>query len=333
MKRNYSIDTLKLFFALSIALGHYGLNTRSGIIVNCFFIMSGYYLVQSYDSAKYLDGFSYIKTRIKRIYPYYSISLIILILTFTFEAFLNGNGISYFYSVITSCLPEFMLIQNIGIFSGGINYPLWQMCTLLIASYILFSLMCINKTLTANVLSPLIAIMGSTYFANAFETHDIEYWGLIGSFISAPLLRAFTGLCIGISLYNFLTSIVNYLEKKSSFFSTMVSTFSIFYFGINCYLGNTFQSVISFVLVFATFLCSNGVISFTLNRNSFKSFEKLSLSIYVNHALIIIVSNFLTKNRVSDPIAICIYIVLLLVYSIIFMKIVDFLILKLTKQY
>lgn len=331
MKRNYSVDALKLLFAIGIALGHYGVGNGSGIIVNCFFIMSGFYLVQSFNSGKYADGFYYLKARINRIYPYYFIALIILIAALSFQALINGEGISYLYSTVTSVLPELMFMQNVGIFKGTINYPLWQMSTLLVASYILFSLMCINKTLTTNVLSPLIAIIGGSYFSNAYKTHDPTMWWLIGSSISAPLLRAFTGLCIGIAFYEFIKCSLDYLEKRSGIITTIASALAILYFGINFYSGNTFQSMLSFVLVFITLLCSKGILTFILNRKIFKHFEKLSLSIYVNHALIINVVNFLTKNRVSDSVATFFYIILLLVYSIIFMKVADYLIIKFIK--
>lgn len=332
MKRNYCVDFLKLVFAVCIALGHYGVNIFSETIVYCFFIMSGYFLVQSFDSGKYTDGFSYSKARIKRIYPFYLIAFLILVLAMTFYAFKDGEGISYFYHAIISCLPELTFTQSIGIYASGINYPLWQMSTLIIASHILYSLMCFDRKLTTNVLSPIIVILGGAYFANAYGTHEIQYWGLLGSFVSAPLLRAFTGLCIGVSLYEFLKCVVNNLENKSGIFTTILSVFGIFYFAANCRLGNTFQNVISFILIFATCLCSKGILSFLFNKKIFKVCEKLSLSIYVNHALIINVSKFITGNRINERVAVCIYIVLLIVYAVVFMKVIDFVTAKITKK-
>lgn len=47
-QRNYAIDVIKVLFAIIIALGHYGLAFGdSGLIVNLFFVISGFFLVKS----------------------------------------------------------------------------------------------------------------------------------------------------------------------------------------------------------------------------------------------------------------------------------------------
>ena len=49
MKRNYCIDFIKIVLAIFIALGHFGVQiVSSGMVVICFFIISGYFLVRSY---------------------------------------------------------------------------------------------------------------------------------------------------------------------------------------------------------------------------------------------------------------------------------------------
>ena len=54
MERNYSIDFLKILFALSIACGHFkGSVLSSDLIVELFFILSGFFLVNSFYSGKY----------------------------------------------------------------------------------------------------------------------------------------------------------------------------------------------------------------------------------------------------------------------------------------
>ena len=54
MKRNYCIDFIKIVLAIFIALGHFGVQiVSSGMVVICFFIISGYFLVRSYESGKY----------------------------------------------------------------------------------------------------------------------------------------------------------------------------------------------------------------------------------------------------------------------------------------
>ena len=53
MKRNYCIDFIKIVLAIFIALGHFGVQiVSSGMVVICFFIISGYFLVRSYESRR-----------------------------------------------------------------------------------------------------------------------------------------------------------------------------------------------------------------------------------------------------------------------------------------
>ena len=80
-KRNYSVDIYKLFFAFVIAFGHFGTSIfHSGIVVNCFFIVSGYFLINSFNSNKYSSSFEYTKNKLSKIYPYYLFAFFSLLL-------------------------------------------------------------------------------------------------------------------------------------------------------------------------------------------------------------------------------------------------------------
>ena len=107
MGRNYSVDVLKLVFAIFIAMGHFGAELLSStLIVDCFFVLSGYFIVRSFDSGKYKEGgsFAYVLARVKRIYPYYIVAFIIL---FIVKYFIQWNGISALKDAIKHSLPEF----------------------------------------------------------------------------------------------------------------------------------------------------------------------------------------------------------------------------------
>lgn len=176
MERNYSIDCLKILLAISIACGHFkGSVLSSDLIVELFFILSGFFLVHSFYSGKYHgDALSYTGSRLKRIYPYYLLAFLILFISFKSADLLHPIR---FLSDFANAVPEVLLVQSIGVFSGGINYPLWQLSTLIVASHILFALMTKDDQITLNVICPLTAICSFTYFSNAFGTHTVEYWG------------------------------------------------------------------------------------------------------------------------------------------------------------
>ena len=321
MKRNYCIDFVKFLFAVFIALGHYDVIVLSGgMIANCFFLVSGYFLVRSSDSTKYNgNSLQYTKSRIKRIYPYYLAALLSLLLYQAYIAIADGTGISSVYRTLKSILPELCMIQNIGVYDGGVNYPLWQLCTLIISSHILFSMLQVNKKLTINALCPLVSILGYTYLANIYGSHTVMDWGVVGGFIYVPLMRAFAGVSAGAALYELINGIVHKLEAREVNGHAMgiITILLLFYYFKN---HANYQSILAFVGIFICCLYSKGPLPFLFNRKSFSKCEKLSLSIYVNHALIIYLFNRFVSTKM--PI---VFVVALCIYSSIFCFMIDLL--------
>lgn len=109
----------------------------------------------------------------------------------------DGLGLFQLIDKFFKSLPEIFMLQNIGVFSGGINYPLWQLCTLLVVSHIMFSLLKWEKNVTLNVLCPLIAIGVYTYFANVYDVAAPKDWGVECQFVYIPLVRAAGNIAIG----------------------------------------------------------------------------------------------------------------------------------------
>ena len=115
--RNYSVDLLKVVFSLFIAIGHAGIElVSSDIIVHCFFILSGFYMVKSYDSGKYKNSLAYTKARFFRIFPYYIVALGIFLVVHFVQ---NGMDLRYILSKINMSVPEILLLQNAGFFITG----------------------------------------------------------------------------------------------------------------------------------------------------------------------------------------------------------------------
>ena len=159
MRRIYSIDFFKLLFAYFIALSHFGVATSPSAVsvVQIFYIISGFFLAKKFYSKSFSDGgktynqWDYTKQHVASLYPHYIFSLIMILLFFAvrmlFVLFANpsfanlSNIIKLFYDVI----PEALLLQNTGFFGGGINFPLWQLCALIISGYFIYALLCINE--------------------------------------------------------------------------------------------------------------------------------------------------------------------------------------------
>lgn len=322
MGRNYSVDVLKLVFAIFIAMGHFGAELLSStLIVDCFFVLSGYFIVRSFDSGKYKEGgsFAYVLARVKRIYPYYIVAFIIL---FIVKYFIQWNGISALKDAIKHSLPEIFLIQNIGVSNGGINYPLWQMSTLIVASYLLFGMLVLNRNLVIRVVCPILTILIYTYLSNIYGSHTVVIWGVQYSFFYVPLLRAIGGLTLGMAVYELVNCIVTKSErwKHGHILVTILSVVMLMFYKWN---HDGYQALIAFIGIMICCLSSKGIIAWLFNRKCFKMAEKLSLSVYLNHAMVISLIGIPNLTAGSRHKIIAVYILIIVVYSFVFVKGID----------
>ena len=301
MKRNYTLDVIKLAMAVSIALGHWGVEVvASGMLVNCFFTISGYFLAQSSWAGKYEgSSFLYTKSRVKRIYPYYLAAFVLLVAYRLVGTWAAGEALlPKFFSILEKSLPELTMVQSIGIFDECRNYPTWQISTLIVGGYLLFGLMSWNPKLTTNVLCPVLAILGMSYFSNAYETHTVEKWALLGNCVSASLFRAMSFLSLGIAVCPIFQYALGRLQSdrvRPWQITAIGLCFGWYYWRHN----GDMQGVLAFVGILACVLSGKGLLAPLLDRPWLKWCEKLSLSIYVNHAFLINVYRDLFGDRVT----------------------------------
>lgn len=284
MKRNLSIELVKFIFAISIALGHFSSPILdSGTVVSLFFALSGFFLVRSFDSGKYKTPWQYSAARIKRIYPYYIFAFLLFFTLGNAEYLLRPLQ---FFSRLFSQLPEIFLIQNVGVFDGGINYPLWQLSTLVVASHILYSLLMCNRQLTLNVICPVLAICCYTYMANI--TSETEIWSVIGGTVYVPLFRAVGGMALGMFVQDPIRHAVKKLEagrsRRRDWLVSLAGLLSAAVFWLN---RNSFAAAIPFFALIACMLYSGSIFARALRFPLLARLDKLSLAVYVNHAMVI----------------------------------------------
>lgn len=324
MTRNYTIDCIKLLLSAMIACHHFkGIFISSTTVVHIFFILSGFFLAQSFYRGKYgNDTFRYTCARLKRIYPYYLFAFFAYFL-FTEKRILITEPITFCKDFCNS-FSEIFLLQNVGIFGGGANYPLWQLCTLLVVSHVLFSLMVHDEQLTANVFCPLLFIGIYTYLANVYSTEEVNLWGVEFKFFYVPLLVALGSVSFGIAIYRPVTEAVQWFQVHLS--ELQISAISVVSLVIFWATRNNYVSHLIFVVILICCLSNKGFLCL-LNRNFFACGEKLSLAIYLNHALVILLYNriFAFLNDQSIVLQSLIYLCMVFIYSVCMLKIVDWL--------
>lgn len=323
--RIYSLDVIKLLFAYIIALGHFGCSVSpgGGVTVQLFFIISGIFLAQKFyqksfsDPKKEYHAWHYTKDHIRSLYPHYVFSLIVLALyyfLYSAVAFLRTPTVSSLSAIIRDLyklIPEALILQNCGFFGGGINYPLWQLSTLIISGYFVYALLCLSENWSRRLIFPAAILM-----IYAFLETDVSDWGTV-SFFHVPLLRAFAPLCIGVLFFSLLSSewYARICKKTILLNSASLIAFACIF------LFKGYNNV--YLIVFPIFLLSifnsNSWINFLLNHRLFRSFADLSYAIYLNHALIKVVLNrhiFPRVSALSDGWETIVFLVVLTIYSI-----------------
>ena len=293
MKRIYSFDVLKVAFAYLIAIFHFGteLPPGPGITVELFFIISGFFLGKKFydkyqaDPNNDYDQIRYTKDHIKSLYPHYVFSLIVLtvytfiagVITFVKEP--SAYQIVMIVKNVYATIPEYFFLQNTGFFDGGTNYPLWQLCTLLISGYFIYGILHKNEKLAREFILPAAILMIQAYL-------DVceDGWGTV-LFFHAPILRAFSPVCMGVLAYYFTTtSYYQYIRSKKLLFNLA----SIFAF-LSIYAPQGYHNIylITFVFLMLAMYDPESWINKLLNRKIFKSFGQLSYAIFLNHAMVI----------------------------------------------
>lgn len=320
-QRNYSIDLLKFYFALLVAVCHTPYPSTlpyidGGYIVLLFFILSGYFLVCSFDSGKYREPWAFTLSRVKRIWPYYAFAFAAMYLYMHRNDGLRALVMEFFRS-----LPELMMLHNTGIFDGGINYPLWQLCSLIVSSHVLFGLMQWERKLTLDVLCPVIALITYTYYIRVTPETALPY-------VYNPMIRAFGGVAMGMFLHRPIRMMVDKLENSNlSHMPLLIGGASIFLLLLIWTNRLSYAMVIPYTFLLVCMLCSKGPWARIFRHPVLRHLDKLSLGIYLNHALLvrIIEDNPGIVEKIPVLPHDISFLILVLIYTVVMMKAVDLL--------
>lgn len=324
--RNNILDFYRIIFTLIICLHHFQgtLDTKiisTGYIgVEFFFILSGFFLYKSFKKNNNETAFQYTVKRIKRLYPEY---ILAFILCFILQMAQSGKEKSVDF--IFQAISEITLMQNIGIFRGGFNYPLWYLSVLIFAGYIVYELLKKDKETFSKIISP-IAIVFTFSLLNSMGK-GLENWDTVYG-IYLPLLRGFSDICIGVLISEFVdTKYFKDIEEKKGIFRIVeILTYACLLYII--IFQNKF-AMYSILLIPIVILAANNKNSLAykfLNWKIFGNIGKLTYTMYLNHASFIILTSFLYNKilhkNISTILIISIYIGALILYSIISRKIV-----------
>lgn len=232
-----------------------------------------------------------------------------------------GTGFRPLLMEFFRSLPELFMLHTTGIFEGGINYPLWQLCTLVIVSHIFFSLLYWNRQVTLNAICPLTALLTYTYYIQVTEDTALP-------FVFVPLARAAGAVAMGMFLHRPIRLMVSKLEtSRITCMPILISAASVFCLLLLWTNRMTYDLVIPFVGFLVCILYSKSFWSRCFRHPALGYLDKLSLGIYLNHALIVRImeNNPNITGSVSFLPQDVTFLVIVLLYTMIMMKAVDLL--------
>jgi len=318
-KKNNAIEFYRIIATFVICIHHMqgkcglGIFTNGDLCVDFFFMLSGVFLAGSFNRENEHSGSRYFIRRVQRLYPEYLFATIVAIASYAFIGKFD----------ISKALSELFMVQNIGLFSGGYNYPCWYLSTLMFSSFVVYELLKNKKDIFIKVISPVVVVAGYTYIFQNWTDNFI--WSFQGC-ISIPMLRCFCGLILGVFILYCSTCI--FVKNINIVIGTIGEIACLAITGVGLVSDIFTESIIVITFAVLIFLTYNqcGIISKTLfSINKISDISDYSYSVYLNHGIF---ANLLdTINRSALHMGkslILVYIVFVIVYSVISHHVIAF---------
>lgn len=292
MKRNYSLDLIKLFLAYVIVLFHFGLPIAPGptVTVQIFFVISGYFLARKYyknsheDPEKRYGPWQYTWDHVGSLYPHYLLALglflgyALLRSAVHFVLSPSRSGLWEMLKLVYDQLPDVLFLQSSYQYGGNLNCPTWQISAMIIAGYFIYGLLCHNEKLSRTILFP-----GAILMVQCLLHTGVEEFSQYGFFF-LPLLRAFSPMCVGVLTYYFsTTAYYEKLKNQRVLFNLLVLL------ALPAMMAfqdrNAMHLLWSGILVLGC-MEQDTWLNRLLNRRCFAGCGTLSYILYLNHALL-----------------------------------------------
>lgn len=321
-QKNIGIEALRFIFMLFICIWHY----RSYYIiqhgylgVEFFFILSGYLLYKSSSKKIKSDPVDYTWKKIKRFAPKYLVALMISFIILSLIPHLKEGDYTQLTYDLLRLIPESMMLQQVGFYQGGINFPLWFLCVLIVGGGLIYTWLYVNKKITIGVILPLLIVLGYTFLFNIDGGTKIEHWGVYG-IISLPLLRGILDMGVGVVLGYIMDSQANKIKQSVKVFNWLWVISFLFVIVLHFISFNIDQ----YALIFFSLLIMGTMIEGSVVEKIFKGkiwikLGSITFSMLVLHASIIrIYSDYIHPKIGSGILNLILYILFLIVASFLF---------------
>ena len=298
MKRFAVLDAFRGLFALVIVFFHtkdYNGITDNAFVnngdlfVSFFFVLSGFVIAfVYYNRIKNRPTlFEFIKNRFFRLYPLHLYTLLVFAAFELTRIYLYNHGYFTHPEPSNNNLSTFLsnvFLLNATPVGGGLswNYPSWSISAEFI-TYLIFGLLMFLLRKNRLVKMIIIALVPVAVI-------------MLSYFISSLIFEAVTGFFLGVivyKLYNRYRTLEKLSKVSGSIIEVVIFTLTIIMVCnkpafLNCLYVYSFLFALNIYL----FAFEKGILSSLLKKDCFQVLGKYSYSIYLNHAIVIEVVNF-----------------------------------------
>lgn len=318
--KNNSIEFLRFLFISILVAWHGDFNffAHGYLVVEFFFILSGYFIYISLIK-KNKGTLQYTLDKIRRTYLEYIIACMFMFGLVALHAFMYHE---HFFTLdnLFKFIAECLLLQDIGIFSGGFNHPLWYFSVLIWGGGCLYALLKYNKRLTVNVLLPIYTLLFYTYIFSNRDSIDIfnnrisiGCWDKHIFYI--PMLRGLAGMSFGIITAELSLKILPKIKKTHLLFDIISILSFILLLVVFCISKSYDRYAIIFIpILILNCVSGRGILYRLLNRKIFSQLGGITYEMYILHVPLLLILGFLFKD--SEMGSVLRYIIFLLIIMI-----------------
>lgn len=288
------------------------------IAVEFYFVLSGFLLAAQCEK-KNISGASWVKSEIKKLYPYYFYCLNIMLLMYSIRDFSAMR--------IIDAIPEELMLQMTGLFGEFINVPAWYISAWLIVGFFFVG---IGKRYTWAWKHVIIEALPLLIYPYIFATNGhLDIWINYNGIFTYGILRAIAGMAFGECIYYCGPTIALHKWINNRVTEVVLCCIPIIGSFIVPYTRLDFVWVLIFGLAISASY-HDRMNSVGKSKKVINFLGKASFPIYLAHYFILVVFQHLFSDVYQIRIFI-LFLVAVIIYSLISYRVVELLTKKLSR--
>ena len=233
-KRNYLLELWRFFFCIAVLGFHFFSKLdmspfHAGYLgVEFFFVVAGYFVGAYY--VKKMQGQSLVQrikamgaygiSRIKRLYPYYFLALLLMLAV---KLFTKEYGLAQIPTVLKNCYAEFLMLQWTPIGNEVLISAGWFVPSVFFAGLFYVGLFVVCKKWTGYLIAPVCFISIYGYYFRLIGKIDVIF-----SYHS--VLRGIAGVGLGLFVFFLCEKLRNVVKERSWYPKLAVIITTILFF-------------------------------------------------------------------------------------------------------